>query len=1039
MKLSELAIRRPIYVIVLFVLLTVLGYMSYKNLGAELMPKFTPPMISVQIVYPGASPTEVENSLTRKVEDALSGLEGIDKIQSWSFEGMSMFFVSFTYGTDIDRSITLAQNTLSSKMMELPRDILTPTISKVTVDDKPIISLSATSSLEATAFYDLMDKRVLPELSSIKGTAKLAMIGGQAREIQINLDVQRMRAYGLTPIQIQGVLRASNLDFPTGSLRSPETNTSVRLSGKLMSVEEISNLILMTTPTGTQIRLKDVAEVIDAVKDPTMLARVDGQEAILVNLLKQADANAIEVSDAVRATINKLQSEYADQGLVLTIAQDSTDFTRQSINSVLFDLLLAVLCVAVVILLFLHNVRNAMIVMLVVPVSLVATFIGMSLFNFTLNLMSLLGLSLVIGILVDDAIVVIENVYRHIEMGKNRAKATWDAMKEIGFTLVTVTTVLVVVFLPIALTNTLVSDILRQFAGVVVISTLLSLLTALTLVPMLTSRFSNPDVKKGNSVYQRLLASFERGITAFSNWVAGLLTWSLSHKRWLGLMVMVISVAVLSLFPLGFIGFEFLPEVDRGEFIVQLEMPKDISIEASNALVKKAEDWFRAKPEVASVITMVGLTSDNTQSTQGTPYLAELNVKLVPAKERKDDTKYYISKLKQPLTEYLVDAKVQLFSVSLTGQASKAAVEYVISGSNTDSVMLFAEQALEAMRSIPGTLQQSLSVENGMPEMAVSIDRDKMSALGLTLDNVGLTMQLYFQGNSTLKFTEGNYEYAMNIRADKAYRQQAEDVQNLTFVNNKGESVRLAQFATVALGTGPNKLERYKRNSAVTIRTQVIGVPSGTVSDQFLEKIATLNKPKGVRVEPTGDVQSMADSMSVLTGALLLSLLLIYLTMVLLYNNWVDPFVVMFSIPLSVIGAFLALALTNTAMSIYGMLGLVMLIGLVAKNAILLVDFANDALKEGKTIDEALIQAVKIRTRPILMTALSTIIGMLPVALSTGSGAELRNGLAWVIIGGMAVSTLLTLVVVPVVYKLMHGKTTRKMQAQTEIERMMYE
>ena len=1039
MKLSELAIRRPIYVIVLFVLLTVLGYMSYKNLGAELMPKFTPPMISVQIVYPGASPTEVENSLTRKVEDALSGLEGIDKIQSWSFEGMSMFFVSFTYGTDIDRSITLAQNTLSSKMMELPRDILTPTISKVTVDDKPIISLSATSSLEATAFYDLMDKRVLPELSSIKGTAKLVMIGGQAREIQINLDVQRMRAYGLTPIQIQGVLRASNLDFPTGSLRSPETNTSVRLSGKLMSVEEISNLILMTTPTGTQIRLKDVAEVIDAVKDPTMLARVDGQEAILVNLLKQADANAIEVSDAVRATINKLQSEYADQGLVLTIAQDSTDFTRQSINSVLFDLLLAVLCVAVVILLFLHNVRNAMIVMLVVPVSLVATFIGMSLFNFTLNLMSLLGLSLVIGILVDDAIVVIENVYRHIEMGKNRAKATWDAMKEIGFTLVTVTTVLVVVFLPIALTNTLVSDILRQFAGVVVISTLLSLLTALTLVPMLTSRFSNPDVKKGNSVYQRLLASFERGITAFSNWVAGLLTWSLSHKRWLGLMVMVISVAVLSLFPLGFIGFEFLPEVDRGEFIVQLEMPKDISIEASNALVKKAEDWFRAKPEVASVITMVGLTSDNTQSTQGTPYLAELNVKLVPAKERKDDTKYYISKLKQPLTEYLVDAKVQLFSVSLTGQASKAAVEYVISGSNTDSVMLFAEQALEAMRSIPGTLQQSLSVENGMPEMAVSIDRDKMSALGLTLDNVGLTMQLYFQGNSTLKFTEGNYEYAMNIRADKAYRQQAEDVQNLTFVNNKGESVRLAQFATVALGTGPNKLERYKRNSAVTIRTQVIGVPSGTVSDQFLEKIATLNKPKGVRVEPTGDVQSMADSMSVLTGALLLSLLLIYLTMVLLYNNWVDPFVVMFSIPLSVIGAFLALALTNTAMSIYGMLGLVMLIGLVAKNAILLVDFANDALKEGKTIDEALIQAVKIRTRPILMTALSTIIGMLPVALSTGSGAELRNGLAWVIIGGMAVSTLLTLVVVPVVYKLMHGKATKKMQAQTEIERMMYE
>lgn len=1025
MKISELSIKRPIYVIVLFIVLSVLGYLSYRNLSAELMPKFTPPMISVQIVYPGASPVEVENSLTRKVEDALSGMEGIDKIQSWSFEGMSMFFVSFTYGTDIDRSITLAQNTLSSKLMELPREILSPTISKVTVDDKPIISLSATSNMEATAFYDMMDKRILPELSGIKGTARLSMIGGISREIQVNLDVQRMKAYGISPIQIQGVLRSSNLDFPTGNLRSPESNTSVRLSGKFKNIDEISNLVLMTTPTGNQIRLKDVAEVTDAIKDPAKLARVDGKDAILINILKQSDANAIKVSDAVRKTIDQLESEYSDIGLKLTIAQDSTDFTRDSISSVLFDLLLAILFVSVVILLFLHNFRSAIIVMIVVPVSLVATFTGMYLFDFTLNLMSLLGLSLVIGVLVDDAIVVIENVYRHIEMGKNRVKATYDAIREIGFTVVSVTIVLVVVFLPIALTNTLVSDILRQFAGVVVISTLLSLLAALTLVPMLTSRFGNLEILSGKNIFQKFLIKFESAIDAFSKWIAGLLEWSLSHKRWVGLVVIVVSVSVLSLFPLGFIGFEFLPEVDRGEFIVQLEMPKDISIEESNALVRKAEDWFRTKPEVAGVVTMVGLTSDNTQSTQGTPYLAELNVKLVPANQRKLATKLYISKIKKPLTDYLIDAKVQIFSVSLTGQANKAAVEYVISGNNTDSVMAFAEQALDELRSIPGTLQQSLSVENGLPEITVSVDRDKMSALGLSLDNVGLTMQLNFQGNSSLKYSEGNYEYDINIRADKAFRQQADDVSNLMFVNNRGESVRLAQFADILPGTGPNKLERYNRNSSVTIRTQVLGVTSGTVSDQFLEKIGKLHKPQSIKVEPTGDVQSMADSMSVLTSALLLSLLLIYLAMVILYNNWTDPFVVMFSIPLSIIGAFLALALTNTAMSIYGMLGLVMLIGLVAKNAILLVDFANDAIKEGRSMDEALIQAVKIRTRPILMTALSTIIGMLPVALSTGSGAELRNGLAWVIIGGMALSTFLTLIVVPVVYKIMHFKSKK--------------
>jgi hydrophobic/amphiphilic exporter-1 (mainly G- bacteria), HAE1 family len=1038
MRISEISIKRPIYVIVLFMVLSILGYLSYRSLSAELMPKFTPPMISVQIIYPGASPVEVENSLTRKVEDALSGMEGIDKIQSWSFEGMSMLFVSYNYGTDIDRAITLAQNQLSAKMAEFPKEILSPTLSKITIDDKAVMSLSATSNMEATQFYELMDKKIIPEISRIKGAAKISMIGGQAREIQVNLDPERMRAYGIAPIAIQGALRSANLDFPTGSLKSPESNTSVRLSGKFKSVDEIKNLVLMTTPTGSQIRLKDVAEITDAVKDPVKLARVNGEEAILVNILKQADANAIDLSDNVQKVIKNLESEYSDQGLKLEIAQDSTEFTRQSISSVLFDLLLAIIFVSLVMLFFLHNFRNALIVMVVVPVSLIATFIGMYVLGFTLNLMSLLGLSLVIGVLVDDAIVVIENVYRHIEMGKNSVKATWDAIKEIGSTVVTVTVVLVVVFLPIALTNTLVSDILRQFAGVVVISTLFSLLAALTLVPMLTSRFGNIQVLNGSNFFQKILIGFEKGVEGFTNWILKLLNWSLNHKRWVGIVVIAISFAVLSLFPLGFIGFEFLPEVDRGEFIVQIEMPKDISIEESNALVRKAEDWFRSKPEVTKVVTMVGVTSDNTQSSQGTPYIAELNVKLVPANKRKESTKLYISKVKQPLTEYLVNAKVQIFSVSLTGTASKAAVEYVISGNNSDSVMVFAEQALKVMRSIPGTLQQNLSVENGMPEISVAVDRDKMSALGLSLDNVGLTMQMNFQGNSSMKYTEGNYEYDINIRADKAFRQQAEDVENLTFVNSRGEIVRLAQFADIRLGTGPNKLERFNRNSSVTIRTQVLGVPAGSVSNEFLAKIDKLHKPKGLKIEATGDMKSMSQSMGVLTGAILLSIILMYLSMVVLYNNWSDPLVVMFSIPLSIIGAFLALALTNTAMSIYGMLGLVMLIGLVGKNAILLVDFANDAIKEGKGINEALLQAVRIRTRPILMTALSVIIGMLPVALTTGAGAELRNGLAWVIIGGMAFSTFLTLIVVPVVYKIIHSIGSKNKKLKPDIEKLMY-
>ncbi len=1040
MRISEISIKRPIYVIVLFSVLSILGYIGYRNLSAELMPKFTPPVINVQIVYPGASPTEVENSVTRKVEDALSSMEGIDKIQSYSYESLSMLFVTFTYGTDIDKSIADAQNYIDAKRSQLPVSVLSPVISKVTVDDKAIIILSATSTLEATLFYDLMDKRILPQLSGIKGVSKGILIGGLQREIQVNLDATRMHALGVTPAQIQGVIRASNLDFPTGSIRNPETQTAVRLSGKFTDVSEIRNLVVMTTPTGSQIRLQDIAEITDAIKDPSSLARVNGEEAILINIYKQSDANAVDVSNNIRKTIASLENEFSENGLKMEIAQDSTDFTRESISSVLTDLLLAVLLVSLVMLIFLHNIRNAIVVMIVVPVSLISAFIGMNLFNFSLNLMSLLGLSLVIGILVDDAIVVIENVYRHIEMGKNRVRASWDAIREIGFTVVSITIVLVIVFLPIALTKTLVSDILRQFCGVIIFSILVSLLAALTLVPLLTSRYGNIHVLSGKNLYEKFLMWFEKMIETFGTWVSELMKWSLFHKRWLALIILVITVAVFSLFPLGFIGFEFLPEVDRGEFIVQLEMPRDISLEESNALVRKAEDWFRVKPEVTKVVTMVGLTSDNTQSTQGSPYLAELNVKMVPARQREENTRIYIAKIKKPLSDYLVDAKVKIFSVAVTGQAAKAAVEYVITGNDADSVMIFADRALEVMRSIPGTMQQELSVERGTPEINVSVDRDKMSALGLTLDNVGFTMQMTYQGNNSLKYTENNYEYDINIRADKAYREQVEDVSNLTFINSRGEAIRLSQFADISLGTGPSRLERFNRNSSVTIRSQVLGASPGEVSQEFRDRIERMSKPRGTKLIVTGDMRSMSDSMTVMTGALLLSIILIYLSLVVLYNNWTDPFAILFSIPFAILGAILALAMTNTALSVYGMLGLVMLIGLVGKNAILLVDFANDAIKEGKEINDALIQAVRIRTRPILMTALSTIIGMLPVALSKGSGAELRNGLAWVVIGGMMLSTFLTLIVVPVMYKILHSGQGRKGYRQkVDIEKMMSE
>ena len=1025
MKISDLSIRRPIYVIVLFLVIGILGFLGFSSMKAELMPKFTPPSLNVQVIYPGASPTEVESSLTVKLEDVLSSMAGVESMRSYSFEGMSMVFVSFTYGTDIEKAITDAQNKIDSKKAELPSGILSPIVNEISVDSKSVMTLALSSNLDAADFSDLVTRDVVPELQRIPGMAKIETVGEHPREIQVNLDMAVMSELGLTPVAVLGVIKGANLDFPTGSLEDGVTHTAVRLTGKLKSVEEIRSLVLTTLPNGTQIRLSDIADVVETSADVNTLARVDGEEAVLINVFKQENANAIDLSDAVAEAVVQLENRYSDEGLQIRTVSDTSDFTRESIKSVLMDLLIAVLLVTFVILIFLHNWRNALIVMLVVPLSLIGSFIGMDLFNFTLNIMSLLGLSVVIGVLVDDAIVVIENVSRHMEMGKTPLQATKDAMQEIGFTVITVTIVLVIVFLPIALTNSLVSDILRQFCGVIIFAILFSLLSALTLVPLLTSRFGKLDVLDTDTAWGKVMNWFEGIVRKFGDWVAGVLRKALGRKRWVGLAVIVLTVLVCSLFPMGFVGFEFMPKVDQSEFTVLVEMPKDISIEESSLQIARAEAWLLDKDEITEVVSMIGLTSSNNESNQGTPYLAELKCKMVPPSERSKSVHVYISSLRRELTNYLVDAKVQVFAASLHGSGNSADIEYVLSGSKADSVALFGEYALAAMKSIPGTLQQQLSTGSGRPEVEVVVDREKMSALGLSLDNVGLTLQMAFQGNTSMKFVRDDYEYNINLRADNFYRSSIEDVSSLTFMNQQGSRVTLDQFAEVRIGTGPNRLERYNRNASETISANVVGISAGAASSEFLDKVSEKAEQMGVSIETVGDMKSMMDSMSVFAIAILLSIILMYLALVVLYNNWIDPLVVMFSIPFSILGAILALALSATSLNIYAMLGLVMLIGLVAKNAILLVDFANERLAEGLDMDSALIEAVKLRTRPILMTALSTIIGMIPVAVASGSSAELRNGIGWVIIGGMALSTLLTLVVVPVVYKIFHRKKAK--------------
>jgi Cation/multidrug efflux pump len=996
--------------------LTLGGLLSYTLLNYELLPKFSPSVVSVTTIYPGASPSEVENTVSRKIEDAVSSMENIKKVETKSFESLSIVTITLKNGTDVDYALNDAQRKVNAILKDLPDDVDPPSLNKFSLDDLPVVTLSATGNLDEAAFYDLMDKRVGPVISRVPGVAQVNLIGGQEREIKVNLNASKLEAYGLSVLQVQQAILASNLDFPTGSVQTREQDILIRLAGKYKSVDELRKLVVRQTPEGGQVRLADIADVQDAQKDVEKIARVDETSAIVVQVIKQSDANAVSVSEGIQEIVKQLEKDYATAGLKLDIANDSSVYTLQSANAVIFDLVLAIILVAVVMLFFLHSVRNALIVMVAIPASLIATFIGMYLLGYSLNLMSLLGLSLVVGILVDDAIVVLENIYRHMEMGKNKVRAAFDATKEIGFTVLSITLVIVVVFVPIALSTGLVSDILREFCVTVAIATLLSLLSSFTIVPWLSSRFGKLEKITGKTIFGKVIVAFEKALDRFTDFITRILKWSLKHKLATLGIVLVLLISSFALIAKGYIGTEFFARSDRGEFLVQIEMPKDVSIEQTNLMTQQAENYLRNKPEVTRYVTTVGQSSEGFGATQATAYKSEISVQLVERKHREDDSYVYAAKVKRDLEKVLVGAKVKTVPVSIMGTAERAPLALVITGPQLDSVMQFAEVAKDKLAQIPGATEIKLSVETGNPEISVNVDRDKMASLGLTLQTVGATMQTAFSGNTDGKFRAGEYEYDINIKLDEFDRKSVEDVSNLLFVNDKGEKIRLSQFATITQTAGPSMLERRDKSTSVTVQAQSVGRPTGTIASEWEASLQDVARPAGVNYVWGGDMENQSEGFGSLGIALIAAIVLVYLIMVALYNSFVYPFVVLFSIPLSIIGALLALALTNNSLNIFTILGLIMLIGLVAKNAIILVDFTNQRKAQGESTWNALIQANHARLRPILMTTIAMVIGMLPIALASGAGAEWKNGLAWVIIGGLISSLFLTLIVVPVMY-----------------------
>ncbi len=1019
MKITDISIKRPSLVIVVFTALTLFGLISYSLLNYELLPKFTPSVISVATVYPGASPSEVENTVTKKIEEAVASMEKVKKIEATSFESLSLIVIKLQDNADVNFSMTDAQRNIDAIMSDLPESIKTPSIKKFSFDDLPIVSIAATTDkMSDVEFNDLIDKRIQPLLARIEGVARVISIGGREREFQVNLDAKKLETYNLSILQVQQAILSSNMDFPTGSVKSQEQSMLIRLEGKYKTIEELGNLVIVqSNQSNGQVRLKDIADVQETQQDAEKIARLNRKESIALQVLKQSDANAVSVSEKTQKVLKQIEEEYKGYGVKMQIANDTSLYTLESADAVVHDLIMAIILVAAIMLLFLHSLRNALIVMIAIPISLIATFIGMFFLGFSLNLMSLLALSLVVGILVDDAIVVIENIYRHMEMGKNRVRASVDGTREIGFTVISITLVIVVVFLPIGLSTGMVANILREFCLTIVIAVLLSLFTSFTIVPWLTSRYGTLEHFSGKNLGGKIILAFEGWLKKFTNWISRILEWALRHKVSTLVIVVTLLISSFGLVIGGFIGAEFFAQGDRGELLVQVELPKDASLEQTNQMLMKAEEHLSKKPEVKTLITTVGQSSDGMSGISKTLYKGEIAMKLVNKNEREDATNILAAKYKKELSKILVGAKVTTAPISIMGMAESAPLEMAIIGSDINEVYAFADKVLDTLRNIPGVAEAKVSSEAGTPEIAIEIDRDKMAALGLSMQVVGGTLQTSFNGNTDGKFRRGEYEYDINIRLDAFNRKNIEDVKNVSFVNNMGQIVHLSQFANVELKSGPNKLERRDKTASVKVQSQAVGKPVSAIAAELEAKMAKMDKPLGIDYKWGGDMERQQDGFGSLGIALTVSVLLVYFIMVMLYDSFVHPLVVMFSIPLAIIGAFLALALTNNLLSIFTILGMIMLIGLVAKNAIILVDFTNHLKSEGKSTHEALILANHARLRPILMTTIAMVIGMLPIAIASGAGSEWKNGLAWVIIGGLISSLFLTLIVVPVVYQ----------------------
>jgi len=1020
MLLSNLSVRQPVFATMMIVSLVVLGIVSYAELSVDFFPQIDIPVVSITTIYPGVGPETVETEVTRRIEEAVNPIGGIKHVDSISTEGLSSVIVEFQLEKNLNVALQEVQNKINTVRSLFPREVEEPVLQQIRIEDLPIMSIAVLSpSHDAKTLTTLAEKVLKRRLENVSGVGQIRLVGPSRREVQVLLDRVQLQAYGLTYAQVMQSLQRENLDIPAGKLEQGARESLVKVAGRMKDPRDFGNIIV-TEKNGFPIRLSDLGRVVDGIEEQRSLALLDGKAALALEVQKQTGANTVDVADRIKEALATLQQQLPP-GVELRIVRDNSVFIVDSVEDVRTTLIIGALLTILVVFTFLNSWRSTVITGLTLPVAVISAFIIMKALGFTLNVMTLMGLSLAIGMLIDDAIVVRENIVRHMEQGKDHMSAAMEATTEIGLAVMATTFTILAVFVPVAFMGGIVGRFFYQFGMTVGFAVLVSLFVSFTLDPMLSSRWYDPAVETHNrrSWFARLLQKMNDSLNLLQGGLARTLGWSLRHR----LIVLAVGLAciVLSFNLLGRIGGDFMPDFDREEFQVSFKAPSGMTLAETAGIAQRVNDTLKRYPEVAYAFITIGTGTSSVN--QGAVY-----VKLTP-KDARTRTDMELRKLLREDFDRWPSLKTSVEEAEQMGDARP--IQITVRGTDLDEITKISEKVVENVKQVSGTADVDTSLDEPRPEVRVRLDRKAASDLGLDLGTVAVTVRGLIAGEVVSQYQDEDGDaFDVRLRVDQEQRRLKDDLAEIyvpvmdsggaaAMIANPGgtaTSVPLMQVAGLEESEAPSLIRRrdLMREVRVTASTQDRDLQSVIADIKILND--KLQLPPGVMIGYTGQAEDLREMQYHMGRALILAIVFIYAILASQFRSFFHPLAIMLSLPLSLLGVALALFLTNGTLNIMSEIGLIMLMGLVTKNAILLIDYANRQQREGESRTNALITAARVRLRPIIMTTTAMIFGMLPLAFEIGAGSEMRAPMARAVIGGLITSTLLTLIMVPVVY-----------------------